>query len=151
MIKISSGRYTWRLFLLFILFNLFFGLFFLRGFCRFLFGGLLAVLAFAHNVVSLSLRLCCVPIPETFIRIKYHVIPWINMSVEQNEGIEACLLHSHALRQVARLIHIGPLKHRHMVGKELHRHRQEDGGHVVAILRDFDGDLRLRLQPFITG
>lgn len=64
--KAPNGHYTWQLFLLFILFDLFFGLFFLRGFCRLLFGGLLAVLAFAHDAVSLSLRLCCVSIPDVF-------------------------------------------------------------------------------------
>ena len=67
--NVPNGRYTGQLFFLLILFDLFFGLFFLRGFCRFLFGGLLAVLAFAHDVVSLSLRLCCLSITETFVYI----------------------------------------------------------------------------------
>ena len=48
------------------------------------------------------------------------------------------LLHRHRLRQVARLIHVGALQHRHMIGQQLHRDRIQDRRHERIDRRQHD-------------
>ena len=54
------------------------------------------------------------------------------------EGASGALLHGHRLRQIARLIDVGALEYRGVVGEQLHRNRGEERRQEGPELRDPD-------------